>query len=99
MIRFPSSTSKSDKVLLRGSAEDIEKAKERLMELTHEKVQYLIGHSFTLTKVDSIAFEAVRFIHMLLSNSIAFFNAWLTMISCCTFGFLIYEAAQYLELF
>lgn len=48
MIRFPSSTSKSDKVLLRGSAEDIEKAKERLMELTHEKVQYLIGHSLTL---------------------------------------------------
>lgn len=38
LIRFPSPTSKSDKVLLRGSAEEIEKAKGMLTELAHEKV-------------------------------------------------------------
>lgn len=37
LIRFPSPTSKSDKVLLRGSAEEIEKAKGMLTELAHEK--------------------------------------------------------------
>lgn len=42
MIRFPSATSKSDKVLLRGSPTDVDRAKGLLVELANEKVRWEI---------------------------------------------------------
>jgi KH domain len=40
MIRFPAANVQSDKVLLRGPPEDVEKAKSLLMDLANEKVKY-----------------------------------------------------------
>jgi len=46
-IKFPAEGSKSDKVLIRGPKDDVEKAKKQLQELASEKVQ-----SNTLCKTD-----------------------------------------------
>ena len=41
MIRFPQEGSKSDKVIIRGPAADVENAKQQLMNLADERVRHI----------------------------------------------------------
>ena len=66
-IKFPPEGSNSDKVLIRGPKEDVEKAKKQLLEILNEKVGYFISTKTRLKRnlylsLNCLSYERVYYL-------------------------------------